>query len=580
MDALLGPPRTVGGTRKAISEACFQITHDDEHGVLFVVDNQSNASVAVKYDFNGSDNLEVVVAPDVHSAGRLLAEAAVGQHRAMNICMLRVTEKSKGYSLKSQLQCSNSEATGFRAAQQSSPHETRKSINEHLAIISKKTPTGFQFFLQSTDDRADYSISIDFSESVNFALVPAPGFVAGDTPMKISGTVPYQSERLELGSLTVVDRTAAGAKMLYKIKASKSTARWDKLQSEQRARQDVERREKEEAERSAKEEAERLAKEAAQRLAREDAERKARDDAERALKEEEARAHREAAERRMKEDKARRAKEEADRKAKADAERKAKEDEARQAKEQADRLANAKAERKVKEEADRRAKEEAERRAKEEAERRAREEAERRAKDEAERRARDALRGRKQPTCIRGRKLATALGMDGSGALTAMRREFGPINWALFEYREPLTLIEGGSQGLYEMLDHLRDDLAAVAIVRMAFGARDFRRMKYIFVQWLGDSVKPIQRAQLQQRYAAMLKALGPVNLDLTLLGERERSTEAVLKKVERVFVVDGKSDASGAVTEADYLAAIEEEQARTAAFYSEPAAFAAVKKP
>jgi hypothetical protein len=112
----------------------------------------------------------------------------------------------------------------------------------------------------------------------------------------------------------------------------------------------------------------------------------------------------------------------------------------------------------------------------------------------------------------------------------------------------------------------------------MAFGAGTFRRMKYIAIQWLGDGVKAMQRAQLGQKYAAMLAALGPVHLDITLMGESERSTTTVIKKVEKVFVVDGQAQASGAVTEADYVAAIVEEQQKTAEFYNEPAAFASVK--
>lgn len=603
------PPKTDGGRRKDIAEQCAQITHDDENGVIFVLHNTGPKEFAVKYDFSGSTNLALEPSSSSTKLGDLQVQCTVPANSAINLCHLKVKDKNEGYELRSKMATMVNDSTGFKSTD-SQGDETRKAITDNLFIMSRRVGDGYQFFLQSLDEKADYTITIDFSSSQNFALKPAEGFaVDAGAPLKISGIVLFKTDRVELGSLQLVDKSATGAKMMYQVKASKSTTRWEKLQVEaaEKAKKDAA---DEAARKKAEEDAARkkAEEEAARKKAEEDAARKkAEEDAARKKTEEDA-----AAKKKAEDEAARKAKEaeaEAARKAKEEADRKKAEEEARKKKEAEDEAARKKKEaeeaarkkqeaedaaRRAKEEADRKAAEDAAAKKKAEEEEEARKKAEELArmraaesaaradaeKKAAERAARRKLQGRTQPDCVKNRMLATDLGMTADTMLNGIRRDFGPVNWALFDYSlEPLKLIEGGSQGLFELFDFLGDDLAAVAIVRMAFGAGNFRRMKYIAIQWMGDNTKPMQRAKVQQIHEKMVQLIGPAHVCIQLMGAGERNAQTVIKKVEKVFVVDGSSQAGSAVTEADYVNAIREEQAATAEFYNEASGFGMVKK-
>lgn len=193
---------------------------------------------------------------------------------------------------------------------------------------------------------------------------------------------------------------------------------------------------------------------------------------------------------------------------------------------------------------------------------------------------------------IRRRKLATELGLQLEAVLKAVREDVSPFNWCTFQLAPPkeLRLVEAGSNGLFEVVEHLDDDKLLFGIVRMAFGVGRFRRSKHIFFMWAGDAVGAVQKARAGAQQQDIVKLVGPCNAEIRLMGKADLSPEAIIAKVKSAFVVDNINLPAGEVKKAfstdEYILALQEEQKATSAFYQEPedmpvaAAAAAPPKP
>lgn len=176
----------------------------------------------------------------------------------------------------------------------------------------------------------------------------------------------------------------------------------------------------------------------------------------------------------------------------------------------------------------------------------------------------------------RNRKLAVALGFNAENTLRAIREDLGPINWCTFMLpAKAPELVEGGSNGIFELIENLPDDKVLFGVMRLAFGTGRFRRSKQVFFQWTGDAVGAIQKGKANAAYDEMLRALGPVNMDIKLSGEADLKVSAILEKVQKVFVVDNinlpAEEKKKKLTEEEYLQALAEEQKATSSFYNEP---------
>lgn len=177
---------------------------------------------------------------------------------------------------------------------------------------------------------------------------------------------------------------------------------------------------------------------------------------------------------------------------------------------------------------------------------------------------------------IRPRKLATDLGASRDAILAALREDMGPFNWMTARPVGEAPLVEAGSNGLFELLDHLPDNAVLFGVVRVAFGSGRFRRTKRIFFQWNGGATGAVAKGKASNAKSVAMDALGPCNLDITLNGEDDRSVDGILKKLEHVFVVDNinlpsATPAAKAVSAEEYIKALEEEQRAASAFYDEP---------
>ena len=179
---------------------------------------------------------------------------------------------------------------------------------------------------------------------------------------------------------------------------------------------------------------------------------------------------------------------------------------------------------------------------------------------------------------LRKRKLAVELGLKTESVLKAIREDCGPFNWATFEPNPTkLTLLEGGSGGLFELAEQLPDNKVCFGLLRLAFGTGRFRRTKFIFFQWSGDQVGAVAKGKANMQFAEMSSALAPHSTELRLVGRGDVEPQAILDRVKSIFTVDniqlpttdGKL-AKPTFSAEEYIQALLEEQNRTKEFYQE----------
>lgn len=184
---------------------------------------------------------------------------------------------------------------------------------------------------------------------------------------------------------------------------------------------------------------------------------------------------------------------------------------------------------------------------------------------------------------IRQRKLAVELGLNTESVLKALREDLGPFNWATFEANpQKLVLVQGGSGGIFELVDELPDDKVVFGLMRLAFGTGRFRRTKHIFFQWSGDGVGAVAKGKANMSFSAMAAALAPHSFELRLVGKSDASPQAILDRVKGVFTVDNIElpTSDGKLKKAtfsaeEYIQSLLEEQNKVRDFYNEPESLA-----
>lgn len=69
-----------------------------------------------------------------------------------------------------------------------------------------------------------------------------------------------------------------------------------------------------------------------------------------------------------------------------------------------------------------------------------------------------------------------------------------PVTWGIFKWDNELQIVRKGDSDFETMKSHLSDEAALYVYMRIPLGAD--RRNKFVFVKWLGENVRPVQRAR------------------------------------------------------------------------------------
>lgn len=165
-----------------------------------------------------------------------------------------------------------------------------------------------------------------------------------------------------------------------------------------------------------------------------------------------------------------------------------------------------------------------------------------------------------------GRKTASELGrtVRPEQLVEQVLKDKGAFNWGLFaptEAGKPLQMINAGSLSVLEMKRFLKDDTAAVGVLRLGFGSGKFRRTKLIFFTYVGKSAPIAAKAKLTGCKTSMKAALGHYHVEMQAATAEELSLEAVIAKVKASTPVDGDEVSSEELFSIDnFMQALAEE--------------------
>ncbi|GAM22257.1 hypothetical protein SAMD00019534_054320 [Acytostelium subglobosum LB1] len=125
-------------------------------------------------------------------------------------------------------------------------------------------------------------------------------------------------------------------------------------------------------------------------------------------------------------------------------------------------------------------------------------------------------------------------------AVQALHTTGNPINWILVTYNgspNHIKLEASGRNGIHELTHHLTDDLMAYALLRVVDIVDGFPTDRYVYITWIGDNVKGMDKARYGTNKTVITKLLGHYNVEIIASSKAEISEQEIVNKV---------SDASG----------------------------------
>merc|ERR1719171_741285 len=157
-----------------------------------------------------------------------------------------------------------------------------------------------------------------------------------------------------------------------------------------------------------------------------------------------------------------------------------------------------------------------------------------------------------------------------SKALKAVSDARGPMNWVLLN-ADGLSLFNAGAGGHGEMRQWMPRDRVLFGVLRLAFSRAEARRVKHVFVHWVGPDVPIVKRGRWN---ASSGNAQNEVNKHCSVTMNRtaycleDFALEDVLQELRRLVVLDddwGKEGAGDSLFSVEeYFQALSEETQET----------------
>jgi len=121
--------------------------------------------------------------------------------------------------------------------------------------------------------------------------------------------------------------------------------------------------------------------------------------------------------------------------------------------------------------------------------------------------------------------------------IKAVRDDSDQTNWCLITYTAPKTntvkLHATGSGGLSEMRTHFKDDVVMYGLVRVTEKIDDTVAVKFCFVDWRGENINRMQRANLGVHSGDVTALLRPFHVDVGCSDHSEISDDIIMQKVK-----------------------------------------------
>jgi len=124
-----------------------------------------------------------------------------------------------------------------------------------------------------------------------------------------------------------------------------------------------------------------------------------------------------------------------------------------------------------------------------------------------------------------------------TNGIKAVRSDNDPTDWCLVTYTAPksttLKFHASGSGGLEELRTHLKDDVIMYGLIRTNEQIDDTVAVKFCFIDWRGENINRMQRANLGVHSGDVTNLFRPYHADIQCADSSELTMEIIMKKIK-----------------------------------------------
>lgn len=123
-------------------------------------------------------------------------------------------------------------------------------------------------------------------------------------------------------------------------------------------------------------------------------------------------------------------------------------------------------------------------------------------------------------------------------AASDVRSDSSETNWFVAGYQDgspklPLVCLGSGSEGVGGIRDLLTNDIVGYALCRVTDVVDDISTVKFVYVQWVGENVKPLVKAKISTHKADLEEIFHPAHVTIFATNHEEISEDEMMDKVQ-----------------------------------------------
>eukprot|EP00002_Diphylleia_rotans_P020244 TRINITY_DN392_c0_g1_i2.p1 TRINITY_DN392_c0_g1~~TRINITY_DN392_c0_g1_i2.p1 ORF type:complete len:327 (-),score=91.35 TRINITY_DN392_c0_g1_i2:239-1219(-) len=121
--------------------------------------------------------------------------------------------------------------------------------------------------------------------------------------------------------------------------------------------------------------------------------------------------------------------------------------------------------------------------------------------------------------------------------LAEIRSDQNPTNWCLITYKDMSTLhlLGKGNGGLSELSPLLTDKIIAYGLLRQEDVVDQSVTIKFLFVDWLGESVPPMQKGKISTHKGQIKEFFDPYHIEVRASSQDDITLAAITAKINEL---------------------------------------------
>lgn len=123
-------------------------------------------------------------------------------------------------------------------------------------------------------------------------------------------------------------------------------------------------------------------------------------------------------------------------------------------------------------------------------------------------------------------------------AASDVRNDSSDTNWLVATYQDgnpklPLVCLGSGNDGIAAIGSMLEDDMVGYSLCRVTDIVDDISTVKFVYIQWVGDSVKPMVKAKTSTHKSDLEQIFYPAHVTIFANSAEDISESEIMDKVQ-----------------------------------------------